>query len=65
MRAVDTAGLMDTVEATCPQVLEQLEDDLLTVSTARLLLGKNNLSFLRKKKTKKTMNELRTESGHL
>lgn len=42
---MDTAELVDRVEATCPQALEQLEDELLTVSTARLLLEKMNFFF--------------------
>jgi len=48
--AVDTDGHVDTVEATCPHVLEQLEDELLTVSTARLLRGKNKIVFERRRK---------------
>lgn len=36
---------MDRTETVCPQLLEQLEDELLTVSTARLLLEKMNFLF--------------------
>lgn len=56
---MDTDGLVDTVEATCPQVLEQLEDELLTVSTAPTSTSHILLFFLLKNKDKET------ESGHL